>query len=52
MCGTLEFVAPEVFQENYDEKCDIWSIGVITYMLLTDRSPFIGKTEEETRNMI
>ena len=52
MCGTLEFVAPEVFQENYDEKCDIWSVGVITYMLLTDKSPFIGNTEEETRNMI
>jgi calcium-dependent protein kinase len=32
--GTLAYRAPEVFEMDYDEKCDMWSIGVILYMLL------------------
>lgn len=29
--GTLHYIAPEVLQKRYDEKCDLWSIGVMTY---------------------
>jgi calcium-dependent protein kinase len=39
-CGTLYSTAPEVLRESYDEKCDIWSCGVITFILLTGRKPF------------
>ena len=43
-CGTIDFIAPEVLDEkmNYDEKCDIWSIGVIAFFLLSGRPPFYG----------
>jgi calcium-dependent protein kinase len=40
--GTPYYIAPEVYEHNYSEKCDIWSIGVTTYMLLTKRNPFPG----------
>ena len=46
--GTCYYVAPEVLNQNYDMKCDLWSIGIIAYMLLTGVSPFSG-TEEEVR---
>lgn len=41
LCGTPLYLAPEmVAQVSYDESIDIWAIGVITYELLTDESPF------------
>jgi serine/threonine protein kinase len=43
-CGTPGFIAPEVYEaegiEDYDEKCDIFSLGVIFYTLLTGKYPF------------
>lgn len=32
--GTPYTVAPEVIRGTYDERCDVWAIGVITYLLL------------------
>ncbi|XP_015199198.1 death-associated protein kinase 3 [Lepisosteus oculatus] len=47
--GTPEFVAPEIV--NYEPlglAADMWSIGVITYILLSGASPFLGESKQET----
>uniref|UniRef100_A0A8I3WZL0 Myosin light chain kinase family member 4 n=1 Tax=Callithrix jacchus TaxID=9483 RepID=A0A8I3WZL0_CALJA len=51
--GTPEFLAPEVV--NYDFvsfPTDMWSVGVIAYMLLSGLSPFLGDNDAETLNNI
>ena len=40
-----KFTAPEVIECKYNYKCDIWSCGVILYVLLTGKYPFEGDTE-------
>lgn len=39
-CGTPYTTAPEVFREYYDERCDLWSVGVLVYIMLSGRRPF------------
>lgn len=39
--------APEVFDCKYNEKCDLWSCGVIMFILLTGRPPFSGTTQKD-----
>jgi len=51
-CGTLYYVAPEVLSQSYGKKCDVWSLGVITYILLDGRPPFSGRDDKATYKLI
>jgi len=50
--GTLLYCSPEVLKNYYSKECDVWSCGVIMYVLLSGHFPFIGKTEDEITKKI
>ena len=52
LIGSAYYIAPEVLSRNYTELCDLWSCGVIMYILLTGRPPFNGSSEEEIMKKI
>ena len=50
--GTTFYMAPEVIQGNYNEKCDLWACGVILYIMLCGKPPFYSQDEEELKKKI
>merc|ERR1719346_578750 len=48
VCGTPEYTAPEVLKgQPYSETCDVWSCGIINFVLLDGNFPFEGKNEAQ-----
>jgi len=45
LVGTPYYVAPELFKESYSYKCDLWSIGVMLFVMLSGKPPFYDKTD-------
>merc|ERR1740117_1459281 len=50
--GTVGYVAPEVLRKSYTSQCDLWSLGVITFVLLSGIMPFAGKGDVQTENIL
>jgi len=51
-CGTLSYVAPEVLKKSYTSQCDMWSLGVIAFILLVGYMPFSGAEEQQTKDIM
>ena len=46
-CGTPGYIAPEILKmDKYGKECDFWSIGVLTYFLLSGNLPFYDEERD------
>jgi serine/threonine protein kinase len=53
MCGTPLYASPELLRgERYDEKIDLWAVGVMAYELYFGRGPFGIRLEEELGRIV
>lgn len=50
--GTPYYIAPEVLNRDYDSRCDIWSLGIIMYVLLVGNAPFNSKDDRTIYRLI
>ena len=52
VCGTTSYMAPEVLKGEYATECDMWSLGVVVYFMLSGSLPFKGKNDVEKESKI
>ena len=52
-CGTLTYIAPEILKGvKYNQAVDMWSVGVISYILLSGYPPFIGQDKASLQQLV
>jgi calcium-dependent protein kinase len=49
--GTLSYCAPEVLLGSYTSQCDLWSLGVVAYIVVCGRMPFFGNDQKQMRQI-
>ena len=47
LAGTPYFISPEVLKGVYGRECDMWSLGVLLFLLLSGTYPFVGESRAE-----
>ncbi|KAL1524350.1 hypothetical protein AB1Y20_019248 [Prymnesium parvum] len=47
ICGTTSYMAPEVLNGHYQTECDMWSLGVMVFFMLSGKLPFTGRNDAE-----
>jgi len=52
LVGTPYYIAPETLRKKYDKSCDLWSVGVIAYVILCGYPPFNGTSHDETHKSV
>lgn len=52
IAGTPYYIPPEVLKGTYGKECDLWSLGVVLYIILTGKFPFNGKNRAEVFHKI
>ena len=52
LVGTCYYLAPEVLEQHYTEASDLWSLGVVAYMMLTGLVPFGGNDNDAIQRTI
>ena len=52
LAGTAYFISPEILVGKYGKECDMWSLGVLMYMLLSGEYPFDGDNRAEVFDKI
>ncbi|GAB4833137.1 Serine/threonine-protein kinase AtPK2/AtPK19 [Ancistrocladus abbreviatus] len=53
MCGTVEYMAPEIIMgKGHDKAADWWSVGVLTFEMLTGKPPFVGGNRNKVQQKI
>ncbi|KAK8811401.1 hypothetical protein WA158_003135 [Blastocystis sp. Blastoise] len=50
--GTVSYMSPDILRGYYTEKTDMWSVGIMMYIMLSGDFPFKGKTDNETYEFI
>ena len=51
-CGTIIYMSPQVIDGNYSEKCDVWSAGIIFYIMIAGMHPFYSDNEQDMLDKI
>jgi aurora kinase len=53
VCGTPLYLSPEIVKgEEYDEKIDLWAVGILTYELIVGRIPFKIWSEAQLNKIV